>query len=94
MTHTPRLRRWAAATTLSGIAAVTLAAPASARLDEGMPTPSAPTGTIVREVDVPVDDNALEYLQIGIAALAGMVVSGAGAAVVGRRRLRGHPQPA
>jgi hypothetical protein len=90
MAHTPWVRRWGTAATIGGIAALSIAAPATARPDEGTPTPSQPSTTIVREVEVPVDDNALEYLQIGAAALTGMAV--AGAALVGTRRLRSQPQ--
>jgi hypothetical protein len=43
---------------------------------------------VIREVAV--DDDALEYLQIGLGALAGVVV--AGGAVLGMRRL-GHRAP-
>jgi hypothetical protein len=42
---------------------------------------------------VRVDDNALEYLQIGGGLLAGMALAGAGAALVSRRN-HAHVRPA
>ena len=47
----------------------------------------------VPRVSTLVDDNAVEYLQVGAGALAGMALAGATAVVVGRRH-RAHPTPA
>ncbi len=44
------------------------------------------TGSIPRSQVVRVDDNAVEYLQLGAGVLAGLGLGGAGMAVASRRR--------
>ncbi|QBR91464.1 hypothetical protein [Nocardioides euryhalodurans] len=81
-------------TAAAGILSLAAVAPASAEPDWGVPgssgTATSTSGqgpqTVIREVFV--DDDSLEYLQIGLAALAGMAV--AGAAAVGVRRHEHH----
>jgi hypothetical protein len=84
-----------------GAAAATLyiaaSSPAAAWPDPGVvgggDGRSTSSGGGTTTVEVVVDDDALEYVQIGLGALAGMAV--AGGAALGLRRL-GHraPQPA
>lgn len=77
-------------TAAAGVLSLAAVAPASAEPDWGTPgsrgTTIEDTGqgsqTVIREVLV--DDNSLEYLQIGLAALAGVAVAGAAAAGVRR----------
>lgn len=88
------IRRLAAAVTVSGCTVLILAAPAQAKPDWGERTSTDGSSTIVREVTVPVDDNSLELLQIGLGALAGIGVAGAGAAAINARQNRRRPQPA
>lgn len=90
------LRRGASALGVAGLLALALAAPASARPDkgngslheEGPFVPPTSTTKIVFK-----DDGALEYLQVGAGALAGMALAGSAAVAVGRRH-RTHPTPA
>jgi hypothetical protein len=91
------LRRGASALGVAGLLALALAAPASARQDKGNgslhddittgPPSSVPTKIVFK------DDGALEYLQVGAGALAGMTLAGGAAVAVGRRH-RTHPTPA
>jgi hypothetical protein len=75
---------------------IAASSPVAASPDPGYPGASGATSTsagggtttVIREVVV--DDDALEYLQIGLGALAGVVA--AGGAVLGMRRL-GHRAP-
>jgi hypothetical protein len=97
MSHTTPARRTASALAASALIALLAAAPAAARQDPGTggrdfgpgdrvssPTPA---GTLV------VDDDAVEYLQVGAGLLAGIALAGAGAALVSRRNHR-EPSPA
>ncbi|HET7276675.1 MAG TPA: hypothetical protein VFJ22_01230 [Dermatophilaceae bacterium] len=98
MSRTTAVRRGAAALGASGLIALSLAGPAAARQDPGngdlhgpsiiVPVDPNPMPPVVR-----VDDNALEYLQIGGGLLAGMALAGAGAALVSRRN-HAHVRPA
>lgn len=90
------LRRGASALGVAGLLALALAAPASARQDRGtgslhedspFTTPHSTTKIVFK------DDGALEYLQVGAGALAGMTLAGGAAVAVGRRH-RTHPTPA
>lgn len=88
-------RRDAAALGASGLIALSLAGPASARPDpgtggsqelrcttgcyEGGTTGSDPTQFVT------LDDNAVEFLQLGAGLLAGVALAGAGMAVASRR---------
>ncbi|WP_353950721.1 hypothetical protein V6K52_13925 [Knoellia sp. S7-12] len=49
----------------------------------GAPAPKSPTLTI--------DDNAVEYLQVGLGALAGIALAGGVAASAARHRNHAHP---
>lgn len=92
-------RRIISTTAVAGVLSIATALPATAEPDWGQPgsdttavssSTSAPQ-TVIREVFV--DDGAVEYLQIGLGALAGMAVAGA-AAVGARRLVRQAPHPA
>ncbi len=98
MTRTHAFRRGATALAASGLVALTLASPASARPDDGRmeykgqlarPVPVGPAS----RPPIAVDDNAVEYFQIGAGLLAGVALAGAGAAAASRVR-RSHPHPA
>jgi hypothetical protein len=91
------LRRGASALGVAGLLALALAAPASARQDKGTGSlhddvTIAPTNPVPTRI-VLTDDDALEYLQVGVGALAGMALAGGAAVAVGRRH-RTHPTPA
>lgn len=93
-----KLRTILSTTAAAGILSLATVAPASAEPDWGVLGSSGTTSTTDQEPEVLirkvlVDDDSLEYLQIGLAALAGMAVTGA--AAVGVRRLGHHaPRPA
>lgn len=85
-------------TAAAGVLSLATVAPAFAEPDWGTPGSSGATientdqgaQTVIREVLV--DDNSLEFLQIGLAALAGVAVAGAAAAGVRRREHQAaHP---
>lgn len=102
MSHTTTIRRSAALFAATGLIALSMAGPASARevpgngdwadqhcsvsCYEGSNTTGA--GTPVTEV-FRVDDNAIELLQLGAGLLAGVALAGAGMAVASRRS-HGH----
>jgi hypothetical protein len=89
-TTTRRILSTAAA---AGVLSIATALPASAEPDWGSPGSTGDPGMPVQTRDVPIDDNAVEYVQIGLGALAGMVVAGA-AAVTVRRFGHDAPHPA
>ena len=95
MSHTASVRRTGSALGACALTALLLAAPAAALPDPGtggqdFPKTSAPgSGSTLP----PVDDDALELMQVGAGILAGVALAGAGAALVSRRR-HGHPTPA
>lgn len=75
----------------TALAGILLAAPAEARPDPGTggpdpvvvrPDPPRGSGVVI------IDDDAVEYLQVGAGLLAGLALAGAGAAVVARRQHR------
>ena len=86
MSRTTTVRQGAAAIGASGLIALSLASPAAARPDPGTGSPqrcssscyvgganaSGPTQFIT------LDDNAVEYLQLGAGVLAGIALAGAG----------------
>ncbi len=80
------LRRGLPALGLTGLATLVLAVPATARQDPGAPAPTAapPVAAPVVRV-VPVDDNSLEPVQLGIGAVGGALL-GAGVLTARRRR--------
>jgi hypothetical protein len=80
-------------TAAAGILSLAAVSPASAEPDWGVPGSSGTSPGQPTEIRVFVDDNSLEYLQIGLAALAGMAVAGA-AAVGVRRHEHRAPHPA
>lgn len=86
--------RWSLATLgAGGILALATAVPATAAQAPGVVLPD-PIGTVsVVEVvtPAPFDDDALELIQIGLGALGGIALAGAGAAVM-RTRRHHHPQ--
>jgi len=90
MSHTTAVRRTASALGACALLALLLAAPAAARLDPGtggrdfdvvVPNPRTGQGP-----GVVLDDDAVEYVQVGAGIVAGMALAGAGAALVSRRR--------
>lgn len=93
MSRHSSIRRGAATLAASGLIVLSLAGPAAARPDPG--TGSAPrcsTGCHVGGTDptgptqfITLDDNAVEYLQLGAGLLAGIALAGAGMAVASRR---------
>ncbi|QZY30385.1 hypothetical protein [Nocardioides coralli] len=87
-------RRIFSTTAVTAVLSIATAVPASAEPDWGVPGSTGGGGATTTQVrEVPIDDNALEYLQIGLGALAGMAV--AGAAAVSVRRFGHHaPHPA
>ncbi|WP_345201116.1 hypothetical protein [Fodinibacter luteus] len=81
-----------AATALAGLL---LAAPAQAIPDPGTGGRDFPPGTFgpaPKGTTIVVDDDAVEYLQIGAGLIAGVALAGAGAAMVSRRHHR-DPHP-
>jgi hypothetical protein len=93
MNSNSTFRRSSAAVGAAGILALTLAGPASARVDPGageLPrctsacfeggTTETPITQVLR-----VDDNAVDFLQLGGGVLAGIALAGAGMAVASRR---------
>jgi multidrug efflux pump subunit AcrA (membrane-fusion protein) len=98
MSRTSAVRRGAAALGVSVLIALSLAGPAAAKQDPStgdlhgtvstVPRDPHPTPRVIR-----VDDNALEYVQIGGGLLAGMALAGAGATLVSRRN-HAHVTPA
>jgi len=102
MSHTTSIRRSASVLGATGLIALSLAGPASARqvpgngdwADQHCSTNcyqggGAPgSGTPIAQV-FKVDDNAVEYLQLGAGILAGITLAGAGM-VVASRRSHGH----
>lgn len=88
-THSTRTRRSLAALAAGGVLALGTALPATAVL---LPDPiGSGSSSRVVEVPVPFDDNALEFIQIGLGALGGVALAGAGAAVM-RTRRHHHPK--
>lgn len=93
--NTSTTRRILATAAAAGVLSVATALPAGAEPDPGYPGSTGVSATtqdgpqtVIRQVLV--DDNALEYLQLGLGALAGIGV--AGAAMAGVRRV-GHRAP-
>ncbi|MBD8869863.1 hypothetical protein [Nocardioides donggukensis] len=68
----------------AGFLTLTLTGPATAIPDPGVPVGES-GATVVREIEVPVDDGALELVQIGVGVAAGLAL-GAGAVAIGARR--------
>jgi hypothetical protein len=92
MDLTTTTRRIASTVAATGVLSLATALPAAAIPDPGPPvSPGGPTtqgsSSIVREV-VHEDDNAVEYLQIGLGAAGGLVLAGVAAAALGARRHR------
>ena len=91
------IRRAAAVAGAAGLIALSLAGPAAARPDpgtggshEGSALSSVSTGADeepIRQV-LRIDDDALEYLQLGAGVAAGLALAGAGGLIVSRRH--GH----
>jgi hypothetical protein len=92
MAHAPSLRRTAATLGVTGLAALLLAAPASARQDPGT---GGPDPAPVTRVQFPphIVNEGLDYFELGLGALggAGVVAAAAGALTLSHRR---HPHPA
>jgi hypothetical protein len=86
-THSTRTRRPLAALAAGGVLTLATALPATAVV---LPDPIG-NGSSVVEPPGPFDDNALEFVQIGLGALGGIGLAGAGVAVM-RARRHHHPQ--
>lgn len=99
MSHTTSIRRAASIAGATGLVALSMAGPASARPDPGTggpgelrcsvscyegPANGAGAGPDVGAV-LRVDDNGSQILQLGAGLLAGVALAGAGMAVVSRR---------
>lgn len=85
-------RRAAAALAGTALAAIITVTPAHARQDPGELLTDAGTSQLDRSdgsqpgpASLTVDDDAVEYLQVGLGALGGMVLVGAVAAAASRR---------
>lgn len=78
--RTSTLRRTCCAVGAAATLGFALAAPASAVVEPG-PGPGVTPTVVV----IPVDDDALELMQLGGGILAGLALAGAGAALVSRR---------
>jgi hypothetical protein len=91
MDLTTTTRRIASTVAATGVLSLATALPAAAIPDPGPPFPNGASNiersTTVREV-VHEDDNAIEYLQIGVGAAGGLVLAGVAAAAFGARRHR------
>jgi hypothetical protein len=97
MSHTTTIRRAASIAGATGLVALSMAGPASARPDPGSGSPGEQHctsscyegGTIGGSSGVgtvlTVDDNGVQVLQIGAGLLAGVALAGAGMAVISRR---------
>jgi hypothetical protein len=100
MSRTSTIRRGAAALGVSGLIALTLAGPAAARPDPGTGerpqcTSGCYEGGATSSTQIfRVDDNAVEFLQLGAGVLAGIALAGAGLAVASRRSHAHHPTAA
>jgi hypothetical protein len=101
MSHTTSIRRAASIAGATGLIALSLAGPASAKPDPGTgswaeqhcsancyegPASSGGSGSVVFR---PTDDNAIEVLQLGAGILAGVALAGAGMSLASRRS-HGH----
>ncbi|KGN36535.1 hypothetical protein [Knoellia subterranea] len=85
MSHTTSIRRFAATAGAAGILALSMAAPASARPDPGNGSQSewscqvncyaGPDGPGMTTSLPPVDDSAIEFLQLGAGVLAGVAIA-------------------
>lgn len=89
MFNTASVRRTGSALGATALLALLLAAPAAARPDPG--TGGRDFGPVTTQPEplppaIPMDDEAVEYLQVGVGILAGIALAGAGAALVSRRR--------
>lgn len=95
MSHTTSIRRAASILGATGLIALSMAAPASARPDPGTggahewtqwsePYQGGSTGSTLTPTSS-ADDNAVEVLQLGAGILAGVALAGAGVAVASRR---------
>lgn len=84
MNHHSTLQRGACTLAAAATLGLALAGPASARPDPGEPVPT-PSGS-VHVIETPVDDNAVELLQVGGGLAAGLALAGAAAALASRRR--------
>lgn len=105
MSHTTSIRRAASVAGATGLIALSLAGPASAKPDPGTGNlPKAdcmssscyegtPAGDSPRIVTVfrNIDDNGVEVLQLGAGVLAGVALAGAGMALASRRAHVAHP---
>ena len=105
MSNINSLRRAAAIGGATGLIALSMAAPASARQDPGTgsvreqhcttdcyPGPAAPGG--VSNPFPSTDDSAIEVLQLGAGLLAGLALAGAGVAIASRRNHAHAAHPA
>jgi hypothetical protein len=92
MAHSHSLRKAAATLGATGLAALLLAAPASARQDPGTEGPDPAPVTRV-QLTPHVINEGVHYFELGLGALggAGLAVAGAGAVTLSHRR---HPHPA
>jgi len=103
MSHTTSIRRAASIAGATGLIALSMAGPASARPDPGSGNPGDRHctsscylgGSVDGSTDVgavlAVDDNGVQVLQLGAGLLAGVALAGAGMAFVSRR---GHAHAA
>ena len=107
MNHSTHAKRGAGALAIAGLAGLFAIAPASAsEHDTGGLTPAdvrvyeaggdiGVTAPVTSPfVSVPIDDNALEFVQIGLGFLAGMAVVAGGVTAANSVRHHGQAHPA
>ena len=105
MSHTTSIRRSASVLGATGLIALSLAGPASARqvpgngdwADQHCSTSCFTGGTAIGSqgpVYIRIHDNGVEVLQLGAGVLAGLALAGAGAAAFSRRSHAHQAHPA
>lgn len=106
MNHSTHAKRGAGAIAVAGLAGLFAIAPAYAsEHDTGQLTPAdvrvyegggdiGVTAPVPPFVSVPIDDNALEFLQIGLGFVAGMAVVAVGVTAANSVRHHGQARPA
>lgn len=91
MTLNTTLRRSLCAVGAAAALGLSVAGPASARVDPGEPVGSNRPAPPPRPPTF-IDDNAIEWVQVGGGVLAGLALAGAGAALGSRRHhASAHP---
>jgi hypothetical protein len=95
MSNTTSIRRAASMVGATGLIALSMAGPASARPDPGTDSSQEQhcstscyeggTSGGLPSIPIPINDNGIQFLQVGGGLLAGIAVAGAGMALASRR---------